>query len=342
MNHKNRTFALDGLKLLFMLLIVLHHSTYWKDIFHHGYMAVELFFVTSGYFLMRTLDHKPHMSAGTYMRSRLSRLYPHYLLSLVVMFLSTSVYRAGTITLPMVLRSIPELLLVQNLGIFSGGVNYPCWYLSVLFFAGALIFLLARKLPRKWFNVLGAVCAVSSYSAILVYARGSMETFARIGVFYLPFWRGMAGLFCATLLYQSHALLQPVFRKFARLFQVMEVLSLGAIIGLMFVPGRTDGPILLLILLLLLCVGSECSVVERLSDNPFVARAIHYEYAVFLNHAFVIGMVRKICQERLGLPPFINLPILLIALVVYSVMTQHFVSKATSVLFHRKEKVNRC
>lgn len=142
-----------------MLLIVLHHTAFWKDIFLHGYMAVELLIVTSGYFLMHTLDHKPQMRAGVYMRSRFSKLYPHYLFSLVVMFLSTSVYRNGTITLQIIWNTIPELLLVQNLGIFTGGLNSPCWYMSVLFNAGALVFFPARKLPRKLFNVLGAVCA---------------------------------------------------------------------------------------------------------------------------------------------------------------------------------------
>lgn len=80
---------------------------------------------------------------------------------------------------------------------------------------------------------------------------------------------------------QCHDLLQLVFQKYVKLIQSMEVLSLCSVIGLMFVPSKTDGLILMFILLLLLCVGSEYSVVKRLSDNPVVARAIRYEYAVF-------------------------------------------------------------
>lgn len=57
-----------------------------------------------------------------------------------------------------------------------------------------------------------------------------------------------------------------------------------------------------------------------------------------MNHAFVIGMVKKICRDMLGLPLFVNLPVLLIALVIYSVMTQLFVSKTTSIFSAKKRR----
>ena len=126
MNHNQRSYAMDGLKLLFMLLIVVHHSSYYYDRLHHAYMAVDLFFMISGYLLIRTLRTKPQMGAGGYFLSRIRKLYPHYLLSFAVMFLSTSVYKVRTITPSLLLRTLPEILLVQNLGIFGGGVNYPC------------------------------------------------------------------------------------------------------------------------------------------------------------------------------------------------------------------------
>lgn len=336
MNRNYHSHALDGLKLLFMLLIVVHHSNYYHTILRHAYMGVDLFFMISGFLLMHTMIRKPQMNTGGYFLSRICKLYPHYLFSFAAMFLSTSVYKAGTITLPLVLHSVPEMLLVQNLGFFSGGVNYPCWYLSVLVFAGTLVFFVGRILPRRGFNILAGFCATVTYGYILYSTGGSMETFATVGIFYLPFWRGMAGLFCGTLLYQLHDALQTFFRKYVNCFRVMELTSLTLVVVLMFFPGQVDGLILLCVFLLLLAVGSEGSVIERGANCAVVKNSIHYEYAVFLNHAFVIGVVKKFFVERFNFPAPFNLALLLAALVIYSVITENFISNLVRLLTHNE------
>ena len=340
MNKNSRVCAMDSLKLLFMLLIVIHHSGYYSAVLRHAYMAVDLFFMISGFLLMHTMVKKPQINTGRYFLSRLSKLYPHYLLSFSAIFLSTSVYKAGTITFPMLLHALPELLLVQNLGIFSGGVNYPCWYLSVLVFAGTLVFFMGRVLPRRRFNILACLCAIVSYGYILCTNGGSMETFAIVGVFYLPFWRGMAGLLCGTLLYQLHSVLVSCYRKHCRFFRCLELLMLTASVVLMFSARRVDGVILVCMFLLLLSIGSEASLLERYSENPAVSVAIRYEYAVFLNHAFVIGMVKKLFVERFGFHAPLNLAVLLTVLVIYSVITETFVTRAVQSFRKRLEKVN--
>lgn len=339
MNHNRHSHALDSLKLLFMLLIVIHHSNYFHAL-SHAYMAVDLFFMISGFLLMHTMIRKPEMNTARYLLSRLSKLYPHYLLSFAAMFLATSAYKDGSITLTKVLYSLPEMLLIQNLGIFSGGVNYPCWYLSVLIFASILIFFLGRVLSRQLFQTISILCACVSYGYILYFTGGSMETFATVGVFYLPFWRGMAGLFCGTLLYQLHGVLPVVFKKYRNGFLCLELVTLAASIVLMFFPGQVDGLILVCLFLLLLSIGSEYSFLERYSANSAISVAIRYEYAVFLNHAFVIGMVKKLFVERFCFPNPVNLAVLLSSLVIYSVITETFVSKTAQLLHQKIKKVN--
>ena len=340
MKSKKRSYALDGLKLLFIFLIVMHHSSYFSEILRHAYMAVDLFFMISGFLLMRTLISKQQMGTGAYFRSRISKLYPHYLLAFAAMFISVSVYKDEPINLNLILHSLPELLMIQNLGIFAGGVNYPCWYLSVLVYASILLFFLGRKLPRRWFNTIAVLCSCLSYGYILYFTGGKMETFATVGVLYLPFWRGMAGLFCGTLLYQLHGALPAVFKKYRNSFLCLELVTLAASIMLMFFPGQVDGLILVCLFLLLLSIGSEYSFLERYSANSIISVAIRYEYAVFLNHAFVIGMVKKLFVERFRLPDPVNLAVLLSVLVIYSVITETFVSKTAQFLHQKKKKVN--
>lgn len=339
MEDKNRLHALDGLKLLFMFLIVMHHSGYFSENLHHAYMAVDLFFVISGFLLMRTLISKPKMDTGTYFRSRIRKLYPHYLLSFTAMYIAVSVYKGEPFNLNTILHSLPELLMIQNLGIFEGGVNYPCWYLSVLVYASVLLFFLGRLLPRRWFNTIAVLCSCFTYGYILYFTGGKMETFATVGVFYLPFWRGMAGLFCGTLLYQLHGSLQPVFRRHIKQFQALELTMLGVSVVMMFCSRKADGLILVSSFILLLAVGSEGSVWEHWMESPFVSAAIRYEYAVFLNHAFIIGLVKKLVPAHFSLPPMVKLAVLLVVLIPYSIITEIFVSKAADTVSRLKMRL---
>lgn len=330
MKQNRRSHAMDGLKLLFMLIIVVYHSGYFYDHFQRGYLAVELFFMVSGYMLMRTLQTKPQLKTGGYFKNRLAKLYPHYLFSFLVMFLATSVYRNGSISWSMIRNALPEMLMIQNLGIFPGGVNYPCWYLPVLVYGGVLVFFLGRKLSQKWFCMLGTICSIAVYSFILSFTGGKMETFGRVGVFYLPFWRGVAGLFCGTILYKLHELLQHIFQKHSTLFRILELFSLAGAIGPMFCQTMSDGPVLISIFLLLLSVGSRQSLLEKWTQSGFIAAAIRYEYAVFLNHAFVIAMVSKVIANRFNLHIVLKLPILLVSLIAYSVITETLIRKCVN------------
>lgn len=325
--NSNYNYAMDAMKLLFMLVIVIHHAGYLREYLFHGYMAVDFFFMTSGYMLWRTLSLKPELTMAGYVIGRLRKLYPHYVFSFGVMLLSTSIYRKGGLSFQILLHSLPELLLVQNLGIFNGGVNYPCWYLSVLMFAGALVFWLGRSLGARRFNYLAAGCALVSYFGILYASNGSMENFATIGICYLPFWRGVAGLCVGAVIFQVHEHWEEFLQKYSALCNILEGLLLVLVIALMIHPGPVDALILLCISALLIIAGRNSSAMNTVANNPIVNVCIRYEYPVFLNHAFITGLFRKtLAAWGVDLHWVSGLAILLVILAGYSVMTEKFVA----------------
>lgn len=131
--------AINLFKVIFILLIVVHHSDYMEGVLQRGYIAVEYFFMISGFFLCKMAESKKEMSVWTYTKRRFIKLYPHYIFSFIIIFIAYLVYLAvGLIkTKEIFTRCIPEIFLVQNIGIkySEGGLNYPCWYMSVLFYA---------------------------------------------------------------------------------------------------------------------------------------------------------------------------------------------------------------
>jgi peptidoglycan/LPS O-acetylase OafA/YrhL len=78
--------ALDGLRGLAILLILLFHNFDFLPFFHQGWIGVDLFFVLSGYLITRILIKKRetiHFVRNFYAR-RILRIFPIYYLSIIL------------------------------------------------------------------------------------------------------------------------------------------------------------------------------------------------------------------------------------------------------------------
>jgi peptidoglycan/LPS O-acetylase OafA/YrhL len=80
--------SLNGLRGLAAIIVVLFHAEafFGRQIAPGGYLAVDLFFVLSGFVIAHAYDHKfaRGLGAFTFIRHRLIRFYPLYLLGLVI------------------------------------------------------------------------------------------------------------------------------------------------------------------------------------------------------------------------------------------------------------------
>lgn len=89
MSDKRHTFAtLDGLRGLAAIAVVLFHLTKESGhpLFGHGYLAVDFFFVLSGFVLTFAYQHRldSGWSAADFMKVRFARLYPLYLVGFLL------------------------------------------------------------------------------------------------------------------------------------------------------------------------------------------------------------------------------------------------------------------
>ena len=176
------------------------------------------------------------------------------------------------------------------------------------------------------FNLLAVIGAAVSYSFILVISGGSMENFVCIGPFYLPFWRGVAGLFVGAGIYQMHECWGAWLQNYRGICNCLEWILLATVLALMCVPGAVDGLIALAIAGLLIFSARKSSSMNAVSENILVSTCICYEYAAFLNHAFVLGMYRKTIAAWTNFPALINIIFVIILIGVYSVCTEKLIS----------------
>ena len=285
--------ALDTLKILFTGIVVLHHSSLKDGVLIRGYLCVEFFFFVSGWLLCRDIE-KNNPPTLRWLGKRVLRLAPHAWLSLALILLAQLTLGVMNPGHKPLLHAIPDALFLQNVGIFDGGLNYPCWYLSVRVWGGLLV-RAALHLPKKIFAALAVLNAAGYFT--FAFCSGSFENFGTVYGIYIPLWRGITALAVGVLLCRCRETLREsgFYQKAVLPLTIAEILLTAATVALLFAPRKLwyDALFLLLLVPLLLCAASPQSLLNRIGTSRPVRWGTGLSYAVYLNHALVIELLRR-------------------------------------------------
>lgn len=177
---KPRYEILDGLRGVAALMVVAFHllETYSKgpseQIINHGYLAVDFFFVLSGFVIGYAYDDRwGKMSIGTFFKRRLVRLHPMVVAGTLIgaalfFFAGTAFPKTMEVEgWKFALCLVMGLLMIpcgMGLDIRGWGetnsFNGPNWSLTYEYIANVLYAFIFRYLPKVALAVLCAVCAV--------------------------------------------------------------------------------------------------------------------------------------------------------------------------------------
>ena len=179
LESKPRYEILDGLRGVAALMVVLFHifETYSKgpayQIINHGYLAVDFFFVLSGFVVGYAYDDRwDRMSTWGFFKRRLTRLHPMVIAGTLVgaslfFFSGTAFPKTQEIELWKYLLCLVMGLLIipcgNRLDIRGWGelnsFNGPQWTLTLEYIGNILYAFVLRRLPKVALAVLCACCA---------------------------------------------------------------------------------------------------------------------------------------------------------------------------------------
>jgi peptidoglycan/LPS O-acetylase OafA/YrhL len=184
-----RYVTLDAMRGIAAICVALFHFDIWA--MPHGYLAVDFFFVLSGFVLARTYAPRfpSGLRFGRFMVKRVIRLYPLFLLGTllagIVFVLRAQVGAAN----PMVpgdafwafllgLAMLPSPLEVP---LFP--LNVPSWSLFFEILANALLALVLLRLPRWALAVFIVACGAALTPILLAHGSGNIGAlWSEIGV----------------------------------------------------------------------------------------------------------------------------------------------------------------
>lgn len=268
--------------------------------FRGFYLFVELFFILSGFLMMRTVRHRvtpadranPAGATVRYIRGRLRQLYPHHILSWILvaaiqLFLLKNIWPIQVVQI-----GWPELLLVNIFGFVRGTyINIVCWYLSALVFASLIVYFLILRDEDVFCKIIAPVLLVVCYGTL--YDRAESLAVTIIFTRYAPhlgFMRGLADLTVGCLAYRAYEWMGDVeLPGESVLATVLEgMVFLAAALYMYRCSGKYDFLFVPLFFAFVISVFRGKSMFTRLFDNRLSGWLGKQSYAYFLNNIVVI------------------------------------------------------
>lgn len=150
--------------LAFLVVLVHYNAEIWpyRDSFtkfSSAYLAVDFFFLLSGFVLAHAYFDRPNFSLWDFTKQRVFRIWPLHIVTLLG-FLALMILSADEINW---IGFVLNVLLLHNIGIGDWdmvGFNYPSWSISVEFVANLAIAALLAVVPIRRLNnvLLAGIC----------------------------------------------------------------------------------------------------------------------------------------------------------------------------------------
>lgn len=291
-----RFTVLDSWRGLCALWVAVYHFrviSHFGDmeLFRHGHLAVEFFFVLSGFVITCAYGDRliSGMDRARFMVRRFGRLYPLHLATLLVVLAMEITRWAISMQLgrevggPLFTGAtdpaalVPNLLLIHGWGMLRDFTwNVPSWSISVEFLLCAL-FIIAFSFPRR----IATLVAFTAIGAIgFLYTRYGIADQAESTT---AVARGVYSFFLGCLIFYAYQFWKERGRSVARWLEWL-ILPVFALVS------RVDGTLLppLMFGALIFIFAFESGPVSRFLKRPQLVRLGEVSYSIYLVHYLIV------------------------------------------------------
>lgn len=312
MNSDKEIKSLTGLRGIAAAYVMVFHffigqrfTNPLTTLLAHGYLAVDIFFVLSGFVMTLTYSHlfdRPHFLAnyGRFLGKRIARVYPLYLVGTLCAFILIRCKILEPPHLRLGFALVWNLLMVQAWGI-TESLDGPGWSISAEWAAyllyPAFLLCFARTRSGRWGAVLVSVGILICLTVTPAPHAHAIDAAALLDVhtslYALPVFRCLAEFVLGMIAYQFFV--TPMGKRFASRLWIHDALGLAVII-LLTIP-RTDLLVACLVPPLLVGLAYGGSHVARiLSSAPFET-AGRYSYSIYMIHTLLYGVLGRIHHQ---------------------------------------------
>ncbi len=314
---------LDGLRGVAAIMVIWYHlfeafaTSPYDQKFNHGYLAVDFFFILSGFVVGYAYDDRwgKKMTMKDFFRRRLIRLQPMVvmgaLLGTLTFLIAGREMWDGTVA-PLSMVMLALLLHMFLIPALPGAgaevrgngemfpLNGPSWSLFFEYIGNILYAIFLRRLSTRALKVLVALAAV----ALATYAIGSFSGYGHLGVGWSLAGTNLPGGFLRLLFAFSAGLLMSRIFKPVRIRGAFWISSLAIVIllsmpyiggsGTHWMNGLYDAICTIVIFPILVWLGASGLTTDRattrackfLGDISYPLYMVHYPF-MYLFYAWI-------------------------------------------------------
>lgn len=344
----------DFWKLFFAIQIFLFHGNKFDFVpevalFDKGYLAVEFFFMVSGFFMAAKIRSQHSLADGfktpAYLKHKVAGFYPQFIAAFFIAFVLRQFLllpsAAGTVKNAFL--GLNEVLLLQMGGISPYRIyNGATWYISAMLIALAVLYPVARRWKDYFFTVGAPLLALVCYAVISHESKNLNVGDDWWHFIYLGTIRAFAGISLGVFCNELCEKIKKQGLKITRLgnvfFMIAELLLLAAIICILDFPSQLhinnhfDYVAVLLFLLFLIIVFSELTGIgQRVKRPQRYKKMAALSLLLYLNHRGVIYVIRAIGGEW----SYLHYMFYYVIATVLTMIACYFLTKLGKILFRK-------
>lgn len=238
----NRIYSVDWLKGVMILIIVIYHSYFFEGF--RGYLAVDVFFFISGYFLMFSFLRRPS-TAVLYTWSRIKSIAAPYFISLILVCLQSNCFNSAIGVYDSFIDFTGKLIsTIPFAEEFAASLTRTpfllgCWFLSVLIIGAFLLYGILEYNQRLATMVLFPAIVLLGYNAILNNSE-CLNNFSRVGLLGVPLVRGICDMASGALICHVYIQYKASIEKHTGLINILGFISFFVFMALMFTEEALD------------------------------------------------------------------------------------------------------
>lgn len=315
-------------------LLSIPESSAWFRVIAHGYLAVDFFFILSGFIIFINYHDafaaRLRQSVYRFYWNRFSRIYPVHLLMLcgyvglavAILFASS----AGSLPPSYSLRSLLEsVLLLQAWTGSDSAWNPPSWSISAEWFV-YLLFPFTVTIQRKFVSTPAQHLALWVGAAVALYfcytlaeLRSLGSSFERMALV-RAFWEFQIGMVIGSLFLRHRLVLDRV-RWLAG--------SLGVLLLVVYVYANLPDFVLIptVFSLCLACLVADRSILSKLLSTPVLVYAGEISYSTYMVHYLVYDLFKAVWVKDLHHVNQVSLFISFVVVFILSIAVHGLVEK---------------
>lgn len=308
-----KNYSVEALRFIFMLVIAIWHFSRINP-FTHGYIAVDFYFLLSGYLLYGSyVRHK--YDALKYTVEKLKRFYPEYFLVFVIAFLmKLNLLLRDSDAVTLFLNAIPEGLMINSVGVFGCGVNPASWYVSVLMVGGGILYAVLHWNKKVALSIVFPLLVLFSYTYLMGFG-GSLEQFANDGFISQSLLRGMAGMALGAVLAAFKERYSDSLEKKRIILDVACLLAVVVVCIVLFSVKHYDRFALLAFSVLIISCFVPSTLINRIFKSSIWVKLGGITFEMLLVHCPIIWVVNNLTRS-IKLSPYGIVALALVYIVI--------------------------